>query len=139
MCTLCTCAQNANPFTTGRVNTQYLDDVRRQLEVDVNCKQVCSCLMYEYSSPLLGIRELAIRTATRYHHRYTALQPGFGEIVVFCSPQNYDLKLDIIMVNTTGTRFLCPRAQCARGKNYYKTGTLFSLSKSIGVFNPELL
>ena len=38
-----------------------------------------------------------------------------------------------------GTRFLCPRAQCARGQNYYKTGTLFPLSKSIGVFNPELL
>ena len=35
----------------------------------------------------------------------------------------------------TGTSFLCTRAQCARGKNYYKTVTLFPYSKSIGAFN----
>ena len=41
--------------------------------------------------------------------------------------------------SSVGIHILCTRAQCARGKNYYKTGTLSSLSKSIGAFNPELL
>ena len=38
-----------------------------------------------------------------------------------------------------GIGIMCTRAHCARDKNYYKTGTLSPLSKSIGVFNPELL
>ena len=44
-----------------------------------------------------------------------------------------------IQLSIIGIGIMCPWAQCAHGKNYYKTGTLFSLSKSIGAFNPELL
>ena len=40
-----------------------------------------------------------------------------------------------VSADTDGTRFLCPRAQCARRKNYYEKGTLFPYSKSIGAFN----
>ena len=37
--------------------------------------------------------------------------------------------------NSIGTRVLCPRAQCAGLKRYYKTVTLLPYSESIGVFN----
>ena len=45
----------------------------------------------------------------------------------------------ICVIRISGIGIMCPWAQCAHGKNYYKTGTLSSLSNSIGVFNPELL
>ena len=65
-----------------------------------------------------------------------AQRPSSTRSTLVLPETTYELKKS---QGNSGSGLLCTRAHCARKKNYYKTGTLFLLSKSIGVFNPELL